>query len=309
VRKTLLIVASAMVPAAFVVVALVGYDYYERERTRLVRDSLSTVRALAAAVDSEFSVAKGALVALGSSARLTRGDFRAFHEQAAEVIADLRARDQISLINFILVDVSGRQVVNTARPYGEPLPTGGDPGGLARAFDTDAPVISDLFVGPVIKRPGIGVAVPIRRDGRIRYRLTAGIPTERFSALIRKQAQQDRIAAILDTSGTIVARTHDEARLVGQKASPELVRRIAEAREGAFHSRTLEGIPVLTVFSRAPVSGYAVAMGIPERELVNNLISSIARLFVAGFIGVLAALALALVLGRRFLPERSSPGP
>ena len=59
---------------------------------------------------------------------------------------------------------------------------------------------------------------------------------------------------LLDTSGTIVARTHDAARLVGQKASPELLRRSQKAREDAFDAHTVEGIPVLTVSSRSSCS-------------------------------------------------------
>ena len=50
------------------------------------------------------------------------------------------------------------------------------------------------------------------------------------------------------------------------------MRRIGEAREQAFESRTVEDIPVLTVFSRSPVSGWTVAIGIPQRELISRLI-------------------------------------
>jgi hypothetical protein len=107
---------------------------------------------------------------------------------------------------------------------------------------------------------------------------------------------------VLDTSGTIVARTHDEARLVGQKASSELARRSGLAREDAFDAHTVDGIPVLTVFSRAPASGWTVAIGIPQRELVEQVGYALARLFVVGFIALVVALALAFLIARRVQP-------
>jgi hypothetical protein len=294
------------VPAALVGTLLVGYDYYDRERTRLIRDSLSTTRALAAAVDTEFAVVQAAMLALAGSRRITEGDFRTLHAEALGLIEELNTRNRSSLINIILADPTGRQLFNTFRPYGEPLPTSGDPGGLARALQTDAPIVSDLFVGPVIKRPGIGVTVPVKRAGRNLYRLTAGVSTDRLSALLKQQQLPEAwIAVVLDRSGTIVARSHDEARFLGQTGSPELVARLKQTREDSFDSRTLDGIPVLTVFSRSPVSGYTVALGIPQRELAANLFSSIARLFIVAFIVLLSALGLAVLLARRLLPRQA----
>ena len=301
-RKLVFILIAAMVPPAFVAMGFIGYDYYERERARLIRDSLSTTRALAAAVDGEFAVVQAALLTLANSTRLTQRDFGAFHAQALDVVNELAARNRSSLINIILADENGKQLANTFTPYGAPLPGFGDPGRLGRTVASDELVISDLFVGPVIKRPGIGVAVPVRRDGRVLYRLTGGVSTERLSALLRQEhLPGDWIAVVLDTSGTIVARTHEEARFIGQKASPELARRVRETREDALASRTLEGIPVLTVFSQAPVSGYTVAIGIPQRELMLGLVHSVARLFFASFTALVVALALAFSLGRRYL--------
>ena len=306
-RRLVFVIAAAMVPAALIGTLLVGYDYYDRERTRVIRDSTSTTRALAAAVDAEFAAVQAAMLTLTASTRITERDFQGFHAQALTVIEDLRTRGRSSLINIILSEENGRQLVNTFRPYGEALPASGDAGGLARALQLDAPIVSDLFVGPVIKRPGIGVTVPVRRDG-IAYRLTAGLSPERFATLLTQQElPQGWIAGVFDTTGTIVARTHEAARFVAQKGSPELVRQIeARTREGAFETRTLEDVAVLTVFSRAPVSGYTVAIGIPQRELAANLLSSIARLFLVAFIVLICALAIAALLARRALPGRAS---
>ena len=148
----------------------------------------------------------------------------------------------------------------------------------------------------------VGVAVPVRRDGEVRYALSAGLAPARLSELLAQQKLPPGwIAGILDGSGTIVARTVEAERFVGHKGSPELVRRIPEAREDVIESRTLEGIPVLTVFSRSPASNWTIAIGIPQRELTAHLWYSMARLFIAAFIALLTALVLAVLLGRRLM--------
>ena len=297
VRKLVFVIAAAMVPAALLALVLIGYDSYQRERSQLIRDSLGTARALSAAVDAELTVVKAALFALSTSPHLASGDLAAFHAQGVSAMKDQ------TFVNLILTDENGRQLLNTLRTFGEPLPAQGDPGGLLSVFKAGTPVVTDLFKGRVMQSHIIGIGVPVRRDGKIRYGLNAGLTPERLVALLGQQKLPPGwIAVVLDRTGTIVARTHDAQRWIGQKGSPELVRRSqGELREDAFDAHTVEGIPVLTVFHRSPLSGWTVAIGIPVRELVMELVYSMARLFVVGFIALVAALGLAFAMGRRFL--------
>ena len=290
------IVGACIIPATLIAILLIGYDYYHRERERLTRDSMATARALIATVDMELKGAKLALYALASSPHLSSGDFAAFYGQAQAALKEQ------TFTNIVLLDASGRQLVNTARPFGEPLPAQGNPPQLQRIFETGEAVTTDLFTGPVLQKPLIAIGVPARSDGKMRYALNGGIDPQVLSTLLRQQRLPEGwIGAIFDTQGTIVARTHEQERFVGQKGSPSLVQRIREAREDMIESRTLEGIAVLTVFSRSPASGWTVAIGIPQRELTAHLWYSMARLFVVAFIALLTALALALLLGRRLM--------
>ncbi|HEU5176759.1 MAG TPA: cache domain-containing protein, partial [Burkholderiales bacterium] len=216
-RKLAFVIAAAMVPAALLAVVLIGYDYYDRERSRLIRDSTATARALSAAVDTELTAVKAALFALATSPHLGSGDMAAFHAQAAAAMKDQ------TFVNVILSDRSGRQLLNTFRKFGEPLPAQGDPGGLLRVFETGAPVVSDLFQGRLTQSYIIGIGVPVRHDGAVRFGLSAGLAPERLTELLRQQRLPPGwIAAVLDRRGTIVARTHDARRLVGQQGSSEL---------------------------------------------------------------------------------------
>ncbi len=290
------VVGACIVPATLIAILLIGYDYYHRERDRLVRDSLATTRALAVALDMEFRGAKLALYALASSPQLSSGDLAAFYAQAQAALKDQ------SFTNLVLLDASGRQLVNTARRFGEPLPAQGNPPQLQRIFETGEAVVTDLFTGPVLRKQIVAIGVPVRRDGKTAYSLNAGVDPQILSALLAGQRLPPGwIAAVFDTQGTIVARTHEPERLVGQKGSPELVRRMQEVREDALESRTLEAIPMLTVFSRSTASGWTVAIGIPQRELTTHLWYSMARLFIAAFVALITALGLAALLVRRLM--------
>jgi hypothetical protein len=291
--RLLWLVTASIVPAALLAVALIGYDYYERERARLVSDSLATARAMGAAVDAELSGVRSALLALATSPALAADDLAGFQAQAMSALKDQ------SFLNIVLIDASDRQLVNTLRPFGDTLPTGGNPPELAEIFRTGQPVITDLFVGPVAKKPLIAIGVPVRRDNAVRYALNAGIPPDRLSSIVmRERLPAEWIAVIVDRAGTLVARTRDPARFVGHKASPGVVQHIQEAREGTFEGTTLEGIPVITVFTHAPVSGWSVAIGIPQATLLKQLWYSIARLALVMFVVLGTAIGLAIVMGR-----------
>jgi len=289
------VVGASIVPATLIAILLIGYDYYKRERDRVARDSMATARALVAVVDTELTGAKSALLALATSPYLSSADLAAFHAQAQAALQDQ------SFAGIVLIEESGRQLVNTFRRFGEPLPASGNSRELQRVFQTGAPVVTDLFTGALVQQHFVAVGVPVRRDGRIRYSLNGEVDPRKLSSLLRDQRLPPGwIGGVLDSQGTIVARSSAE-HLVGQKGSPELVQRAKEVREDVFESRTLEGIPVLTVFSRSPVSNWTVAIGIPQRQLTAQLWSSMARLFIAGFIALITALGLAVLLGRRLI--------
>ena len=256
---------------------------------------MATARALLAVVDTELTGAKSALLALATSPYLSSADLAAFHAQAQAALKDQ------SFAGIVLIEESGRQLVNTFQRFGEPLPASGNSRELQRVFQTGEPVVTDLFTGALVQQHFVAVGVPVRRDGKIRYSLYGEVDPRKLSSLLREQRLPPGwIGGVLDSQGTIVARS-DTEHLVGQKGSPELVQRTKEVREDVFESRTVEGIPVLTVFSRSPVSGWTVAIGIPQRELTAHLWSSMARLFIAGFIALITALGLAVLLGRRLL--------
>jgi PAS domain S-box-containing protein len=290
-----LVVLACVVPALLAAVPSIYY-FYQRERAQLVREAIATARALTQAVDRDLASAHAALLVLSTSPDLASGDLAAFHRQATEAL-----RGQVAN-NVVLTDSTGQQLVNTLRPFGEPLPRHGNPAQLRRIFETGRPSVSDLYVGAVTRRPLIGIEVPVRRGDTVIYDLAMGIFPERLSTILAQQRlPPDWIGAIFDSTGTLVARTHENERFVGQKGVPALVQRMKEVDEGAIETDTLEGIPVFSAFSRSAVSNWTVAIGIPRASLTEALRRSLAWLIVGSAVLLAGGFILASVIGGRIV--------
>ena len=132
-----------------------------------VRQRIGQVlEALQADIDRDIDRRVAVLETLAASTLFSNQDWPAFHAQARE---GLRGRGFL-----VLIDVEGRQVLNTSVPYGtEPRATG-DLQTYERALQGGQPIVSDLFVGVVSRHPVFNVALPVRRDGPVRWVMDRG---------------------------------------------------------------------------------------------------------------------------------------
>ena len=259
------LVVACVLPAV-IVTSFIIFRSFTQERAGFERDIVGTARALNQAVDAELNGARSALLVLAMSPYLAAGDFARFYDEAQQ------AARAINVDNIVLSDVNGQQLINTLQPFGTSLPLHGGREQLRRVIETGQPVISDLFIGAVTKRPIISIEVPVLSDGKPRYALATGIFPERLSEILRRQKMpSDWVAAIVDSSDTIVARTVGGDEFIGKKVSSDLKRALMTASEGTFEGTTLEGVSVLSSFSRSAISGWSVAIGIPTKGLFNFL--------------------------------------
>ena len=292
-RQLVRLVAVSVIPAALASALLIGYSY-DRQSKIIEQRTLATARALAEAVDRELASGQVGLKVLARSRSLASGDLAVFHRQAQDAMRDLPGN------SVVLSDASGQQLINTLRPFGEALPLRGNLAQVHRLFETGQPAISDLFVGQVMRRPIITVDVPVRRGERVVFALALGIFPERLGEiLVRQKIPPDWVVAIFDRQGTIVARTRAGAQFVGQKGSPLLVQRMAQLSEGRIEGETLEGIAVVTVFSRSEVSQWSVAIGIPRASVASALWTPIALVIAGAVILLLSGIVMAQRVGAR----------
>ena len=283
------LVLASLLPAVAGGIALLAYEY-RSARAQQDNDTLRTARALVQAVDSHLLHAQAVAATLATSDPLARGDLARFHDRAREAIE----RSGLAT-NVVLLDEAGRQLLNTAVEFGVPPAAPPAPAQVRQVFETGRPTFSDVFFGPLLRRPLMSVNVPVRIDGVVVYALSVGILPEHFDGLLKAQGlPRNWVAAVIDSQGTIVGRTHASDRFVGRKAVPALLDAMRNSTEGSIDSVTKEGIAARTSYSISPATGWRVAIGIPSAAIANELARTIGLLAA----GVIAAFGVSLLLAR-----------
>jgi signal transduction histidine kinase len=262
IRSRLIQVVLTLVIPGWIGMLLLTVVFYRQEREHVLQSTLQISRALMTAVDRDLSRAIMATQIIATSHLLASGDLAAFHRKITNMLPMTFAS------NLVLTDVSGQQLINTIRPYGEPLPIDGNLPVQREVIETGKPVIGNVFIEPVLKRPLAGIEVPVFIDGKIKYTLGAGFFPELLNELLlRQHLPPNWIAVILDKSGVITARTLSPEKFVGQKRTPAMATAMAAASDGVIEVRTREGVPAYTAYSRSSISGWTVVISIPVVEM------------------------------------------
>ncbi len=287
------LVAACLLPAILATAGLLVYEY-RLQRAQLVNATLQSARSLTVAVDKEFLGVQLSLQALATSPLLKERNFESFHAQASGLLST-------GIINNIaLIDASGQQLLNTARPFGTVLPKTNVMAQTLQTFKTGQPSTSGLTTGAVLKTPLISVAVPVKGEQGVLYTLTGIVLASQLQETLAMHGlQSNRIVAIFDGTGVIAARSRDIERFLGKEVAPDLATRLLQTNEDAIELLTLEGIPVVSVFSRSAVTGWGAAIGIPANVLTADLRQSMSVLAGLGALLLATSLALAWWLGGR----------
>ena len=294
IRATLVALVVLCVLPISLVASLLFVSFYEHEKLQLSKNAINRAQGFVLAVDREFAATPTALLALGTSQRLATGDLEGFHRRAVEVLANVRAE------SILVLDRSGQILLSTHRPYGDPLPKVPNPLLLEQILQTGKPGVSDLFVGPITNQRIFTVGVPVRHDDTIVYSLNATFTHQQFMALLQAQGFPENLrVAITDSTNSIVARSHEIDKFLGKPVAPELLARMKSSNEGSMESITLDGVPVLTAFSRSSVSHWGVAVGIPKTELTAGLRRTLYRLVLATIGALCIGVWLAWFVGGR----------
>jgi PAS domain S-box-containing protein len=287
----LAVVSVTLLPLAAVAVLAIWLAHRDG-REDLNQALLDRSRALAVAVDREIETSIAGLEALGTSSDLESADLRRFYEQAR------RVRDvHRHWLTVALIDPGGRQLFNLLRPLGSPLPSVADSELFQQTVRTLAPAVSDLLVGATSQRLRIAVNVPLLRDGKPRYILSAVMTPEGFSSILAASpVPAGSMVSIVDRRGVVVASTRDQDLRVGKPASASALPR--EQEEAVFAGRTLEGEGAYTAVSRAPRSQFAVGITVPAAQLEVPLWRALWLISGTTVAAFALALGLAVVAGR-----------
>jgi len=138
-----LIVAVPLVMATLFVIERMATEQSAAQRNTLT----ATTRALASAMDAEL--AKYAVLghSLGTSILLDQANLQEFHRTASQAAAHLPGAW------VVLADAEGKQLLNTRRNFGEPLPMVTPLKSHQLALQTGTDQIGGVEIGPVVQRP------------------------------------------------------------------------------------------------------------------------------------------------------------
>lgn len=308
IRSRLIFLVFAGVLPLLILSAVMFWRDVQLHRESREHGMRDTVRALSLAVDREVGKAGAILVTLAASPYLDSGDFKSFYELSSRVAEEHKGSW------IVLFDSSGQQIINTRRRFGSALPNTlrdavdspaakrddlslGAASELRQVLETGKPVVTDLFMGIVSKRPTVSTSVPVKRHGQVAYALKMGILPESFTAFLEEHGfPGDWIAMLVDRKGIVIGRTADPEKFVGRAASPEL---ISKANEGWGTGHLPEGVPVYFAFARSNVTGWSVIIGAPQSSIDAPMNQSM-RIWGGGAVLlVISGLTAALLLGRR----------
>ena len=308
-----LLVLAAVLPLLVLAVAMMRQQLAEK---REIIDSgmQATARALTSAVDGEVKASMAILETLASSPLLDSGDLKAFY------VLCTRAMEGHRGAFVVLFDTTGQQLVNSSRPFGSSLPNplrstqppgfdpryrevpmgGGEP--VRRVVSTGKPFISDLFISLVTLEPRIGLDIPVKREGVLRYVLEVSVDAAEFSRLLAEQRSPDSsMAAIVDRQGIVIAASVKAPTYVGKPLAPDLAGRIANAGGAAGTARDAEGQPVYHVFTASPLTGWKTSLSVARSAAYAPLSNAMTALATGALMAILVTVVMAVALGRRVM--------
>jgi signal transduction histidine kinase/ActR/RegA family two-component response regulator len=300
----LALVLVPLVPVlVFSAVLLVGEARHQQQQ--IERGSLETARALSAAVDHRLAAATSALSALAVSSAIERRDWPVVYEEARA----LRASHDAWASVFV-AHPDGQAIVDTRVPLGAPAPPTAEPEAFHRVATTGRADVSDLIVRDA-SRPDVLVLVPVTVDGVVRYVIGARIDVQGGldALLARQQIPEASTVAVFDRRKIVVARSRAADRVVGTPVTERLAAHSSAAPEGWYEDVTDEGVRVYAAFSRSPVSGWTVAIGVPSEHVQASLRKSLVALVATALVVLLLAAGLALSVGRRVAAAIGSLSP
>lgn len=302
-QHLILLVLATLVPMLLWAGGLMLWNSVQ-ERRAIERGLAETARALAIAVDQELRLAIETLNTAGMARALEDRDYPRFDTFLRDLV-----ESHPSWHYATLVAADGRQIDNTARPFGSVLPHMDDLGDAAfaqafrRALATGRPAVSDLYVGKVSARQLIGVAVPVfDADDRVWSVLMAALLPERLAELLRlQQGPPGWLAVVADSRQTIVARSILHEKFIG-KPSLEWFREAVKGRDhGIVSGPSLHGPTFTIAFQRSPLSDWIISFAAPRSAFTATLKESLAVTMGFGLVLMTGSILLALAVARRIL--------
>ena len=260
--------------------AVGAYMLVQRERDSFERGALDRVRALMTAIDAELRASITPLETLARSPALDRDDLAAFRVEAERGL-EARRGDWSNIV--VSHPETAEMLLNLLVPQGAPLFKTLDPASILESAKSGKPTTGTVVTGGVLNRPLFAVRVPVLRDGKAKYVLSAVVETPVIGKLVERQAFPATWAvAVLDGNYGFVVR-----QPVPEKGaavpSESLKRALESAPHGFQRGQLLDGSEIYRAFQRSSLSRWSTSIAVP-RSVVEQSLNGV-YVLLAGFAG------------------------
>lgn len=280
----------------------VAWMLVEQKKTAVADELAGIARALSVAVDHELRSQMSTLAILATDDSLMADDLAGFEKHARRFVS---VHDD--WLNVGLIAPHSHQILAGSPTVPYPPQTSLSPSHVDEVVRSRRPVIVGAFTSSKITpRPIILLMIPVMRNNEVRYVLGVAVNPKALSDVFNGQRLSTSwTGAIVDTNMRLAGRSRDAERFVGRRATATLTERIATSASGMFTAFNQEGASAYTVFSRSPLTGWSVVIGIPAAEVEGPIRRVLLQLAAAG--GTLMSFALILtgMAGRSIVRRRN----
>lgn len=264
------------------------YLLVDRERESFERGMVERTRALVTAIDAELSASMTPLELLARSPTLDTDDLLGFRADAQRA---LEARRDVWSNIVLSHPESADMLLNMLVPAGQPLFKTLDPASVVATARAGRPTVGVVVQGGVLKRPLFTVRVPVLREGKVKYVLSAVIETTKIARIVEGlQLPESYAVAVVDGNYTFVARKPPPEKAMAV-ASGSLREALASARMGFVRGKLQDGSEIYRAFQHSSLSNWSVSIAAP-REVVEQRLRGV-WLAIAGFVAA-AVLGLSI---------------
>ncbi|MGE5538563.1 MAG: ATP-binding protein [Gemmatimonas sp.] len=278
--------ASILLPV-LALFAIVLWQGFSAERTRIEDEARDGARNTAIAIDQRIGTLTSMLQALATSPALDRGDLRTFHQQ---MIALARSQD----LALSLRDLNSRPILNSGVPFGELPPPGAEIEHDRLAIAGESPAVSRFFVGSISRTPRFGVVVPVFHDGVIVYLLGTASSPDHLAILAREQiSNPDFRVRVIDQQNSLLAAIPDRPDGLGKPVGR------APVDEPSWRETADDGKEILWTPWYMEKAPWRVEVGVPVAALYSPLWGRLIGLMLAAGALVGIAATATVLFGRR----------
>ena len=264
------------------------------EGGRLVseRSLLQTADALSIAVEREMTGLTRELRLLGDFPLLDAERLAEMREHAKQLVGRREGWDTITL-----TDRDGRILFDTAWPFGKPVPPR-DQSYLKGAMQTMKPVVSDLRLDAMTQRMAVSVAVPVPRQGNLRWVLEGRVDADRLSKVLEPSLTDTSAAMVFDRNLQVVASSFSSDPIAQQVKAALSEMLASQPEQGVKRVRIANGPTLVAAWRRIPL-GWTVVVSEPADVRDAPLRYTLARMIAVSTVVLSLGVSISLLLGHR----------